>query len=84
MNIKIIFQLFLVIVFFNNAYGQETAVESIKKSAENGDAIAQCYLAKMYIKGQGVSIDKKQAFYWMKKSAEQTKIINFELLKSMT
>ena len=45
--------------------------EKVKAAAEQGDAIAQFFLAVMYNKGDGIPTDKKQAFYWYTKSAEK-------------
>ena len=42
-----------------------------KKSAEQGDAVAQCNLGVMYRKGNGVPQDYGKAFDWYLKSAEQ-------------
>ena len=39
--------------------------------AEQGNADAQLMLANFYSFGEGTLVDKKQAFYWYKKSAEQ-------------
>jgi len=41
-----------------------------KKSAEQGNADAQCVLAACYNDGIGCEKDKNQAFYWYQKSAE--------------
>ncbi len=45
--------------------------ETYTKSAEQGDAMAQYNLGIMYVKGQGVTQDYKQAFNWYSKAAEQ-------------
>jgi len=39
--------------------------------AKLGDAQAQYNLGGMYVMGQGVAVDYKQAFYWLSKAAEQ-------------
>ncbi len=48
-----------------------TALEEFTALAEHGDADAQVFLGKMYLKGQGVSKDAGQAFKWFKAAAEQ-------------
>ncbi len=47
------------------------AVRWYRKSAEQGNATAQCNLGYMYEKGQGVSQDYAEAVRWYRKSAEQ-------------
>jgi uncharacterized protein len=43
----------------------------VLKSAEQGDADAQCNLGLMFCNGKGVAQDKMKAFEWFLKSAEQ-------------
>ena len=65
---------FFVIVFFVSINPYQTyAIEFdvLKKSAEKGDACAQCNLGWMYHTGQGVPQDYQQAVYWYTKAAEQ-------------
>ena len=47
------------------------AVRWYRKSAEQGDAQAQCNLGFMHQKGQGVKQDYFEAVLWYRKSAEQ-------------
>ena len=47
------------------------AAELYRKSAEQGNATAQCDLGYCYEKGQGVSQDYYKAVEWYRKSAEQ-------------
>jgi TPR repeat protein len=47
------------------------AVEWYRKSADQGNADAQCLLGVMYANGSGVPEDKDQAFKWYSKSANQ-------------
>ena len=42
-----------------------------RKAAEQGDAIAQLQLGRMYFAGQGVPQDFKQAYVWTREAAEQ-------------
>ncbi len=42
-----------------------------KKSAAQGNAEAQFYLAKMYLDGDGVDKDESEALKWFRKAAEQ-------------
>ena len=42
-----------------------------KKAAENGHALAQLELAKIYETGKGTTQDNKLAFYWYNKALEQ-------------
>ena len=41
------------------------------RKAEQGDALAQAYIALMYDLGVGVPEDKKEALKWYRKAAEQ-------------
>ena len=43
----------------------------IRKTAEQGNAIAQTSLGRAYQKGEGVPQDYVQAVYWLRKAAEQ-------------
>ena len=53
------------------------------KSAEQGDASAQCNLGFYYDKGQGVPKDYKKAVYWYTKAAEQGHAYAIEALKKL-
>jgi uncharacterized protein len=46
-------------------------IEQLKKDAEQGDALAQYNLGRMYETGEGVPKDYKEAAKWCCKSAEQ-------------
>ena len=48
-----------------------TKVDEYKVLAEKGNADAQYNLGELYVKGQGVTKDEKQAFYWWEKAAKQ-------------
>lgn len=48
-----------------------TASKILKKQAKTGDAVAQRYLAEMFDKGIGMSLDYKKAIFWYKKAAVQ-------------
>ena len=48
-----------------------SSFEATKKKALSGNAKAQYNLAYMYLKGQGVAKDYKDALKWFKKSALQ-------------
>ncbi len=45
--------------------------EKTKTLAEQGDAEAQCNLALLYGRGEGVKQDYKEAVKWLRKAAEQ-------------
>ena len=47
-----------------------TAKQWYKKSAEQGNTMAQYNLAAMYQRGEGDSKDEVMAKYWFKKSCE--------------
>ena len=49
----------------------KAALKKLKPLAEKGHAKAQNKLGEMYVNGQGVSQDYKEAFKWLLKSAEQ-------------
>jgi TPR repeat protein len=61
----------IMLLFFiiNFSFAQSFSEE--KKSAEQGDVLAQFNLGVKYHKGIGTLTDKKKAFYWHKNSAEQ-------------
>ena len=46
-------------------------VESLTRSAENGDARGQNNLGAMYANGEGVEVDYVEAVKWFRKAAEQ-------------
>ena len=46
-------------------------LKSLKALAEKGDVRAQCNLGLMYVQGQGVVQDSKEAVYWYQKAADQ-------------
>ncbi|MEZ9519471.1 cobalamin biosynthesis protein CobT, partial [Vibrio splendidus] len=46
-------------------------IKDIKEAAEQGDVRAQTNLGIMYVNGEGVLQDDKQAVYWYRKAAEQ-------------
>ena len=50
---------------------KEKGITLIRRSAEQGVAIAQCNLGVCYDNGEGVSQDYAQAVYWWRKAAEQ-------------
>ena len=45
--------------------------DTLRKSAERGDAKAQCNLGRVYYVGQGVAKDPAEAVKWFSRSAEQ-------------
>jgi TPR repeat protein len=49
----------------------DKALPLFKQLAEQGNAIAQLNLGKMYFNGYGVTKDNAQAVYWFHKSAER-------------
>ncbi len=55
----------------NNGKIDETTFPVFLEAAQNGNAIAQYYIAHAYYDGSGVQADKQKAMDWMLKSAEQ-------------
>ena len=51
--------------------GDDKAWKTLKQSAAQGDAMAQCTLGVMYRDGYGVQRDRAQARYWFEKAAAQ-------------
>ena len=49
----------------------ESDIATLKKAAEQGNAVAQSSLAAHYVNGIGVQQDDKQGFAWYRKAAEQ-------------
>ena len=50
---------------------EETELERTRRLANAGDASAQCYLGWMYMEGEGVPQDYKEAVKWYRLSADQ-------------
>lgn len=50
--------------------------EIVRKAADQGDASAQYNLGVMYVNGEGVTQDYKQAAKWYRKAAECSGIVN--------
>jgi len=48
-----------------------TAFAGFKKPAEQGDAVAQYFMGRMYDTGRGVPKNEQQAVAWYRKAAEQ-------------
>lgn len=48
-----------------------TALKELLPLAEQGNAVAQYQLGKMYRAGQGVAKDRDKGMFWFRKSAEQ-------------
>ena len=46
-------------------------ISEVQKAAEQGDTAAQRWLGLMYVGGEGVAQDEKQAAAWFRKAAEQ-------------
>jgi TPR repeat protein len=68
------------------AYAQgeyATAIKEFSALAQQGNADAQVYLGKMYMKGQGVAKDPSQAMNWYKTAAEQGNAVGQFFLGSM-
>lgn len=65
--------LFTVIVSAITSFAAlaDNSFNSVKKKAENGDAMAQYDMGTRYNFAKGVSKDMTKAMYWYKKSAEQ-------------
>ena len=61
--------MFLILFCVGSVWSSE--FEEIKKSAEQGDTVAQYDLGYMYYTGKGAPQDYKKATYWWTKSAEQ-------------
>ena len=59
---------------------EEEGVQWIKKAAEQGDALAQVYLAECYENGHVVKEDVAEAVKWYRKAAEQGNPIAFTAL----
>ena len=58
----------------NKLYREKNYTEAaslLRKTAEQGHAVAQYYLAWMYFGGKGIEQDEKQAAEWYRKAAEQ-------------
>jgi len=56
---------------FDNTLDFESKFKDCRVRAEQGDAIAQYNLAKLYGNGQGVPLDYEQSVLWTKRAVEQ-------------
>jgi len=61
----------LMVTFTSCANKDQQLAESLRKTAEQGDAVSQYNLALLYYNGKGVPKDLTLAIQWMTKSAEQ-------------
>ena len=52
----------------------ETAIEILTPLAEQGDALAQFFLAMMYAEGKGVPADEEMMAKWLRRAVEQGEI----------
>ena len=50
---------------------QARTIATLKTKAENGDAQAQYFLAKCYVKGEGVPVNLTESFRWFHKATQQ-------------
>ncbi|WAW09860.1 sel1 repeat family protein [Oxalobacter vibrioformis] len=71
---KVFFPLFFFVLYMvfgslAHASGGDT-FSAVKSRAEKGEVAAQLELALRYAEGDGVSMDYKKGFYWLKKSAD--------------
>jgi len=65
---------------YYNQENYEKALNLFQYAAEQGDAVAQFYLALMYNNGHGVQQDYQQAVQWYRKAAEQGDVVaQFEM-----
>ena len=60
----------------------KAALKKLKPLAEKGHAKAQHKLGEMYVNGQGVSQDYKEAIKWLLKSAEQKNLTAQRLIRA--
>jgi S1-C subfamily serine protease len=58
-------------------------IESLRKKAEAGDAMAQCDLGYAYEKGNGVPVDYNAAVHWYRKAAAQNNPIGLNNVGAM-
>ncbi len=58
-----------------HGYVTKKSLNSVRKKAEKGDMVAQCYLGVSYLDGQGVEKDVNEGLKWLKMSADQ----NYEI-----
>ena len=75
MKFLILLMVFLLAGCASSERSSDLAFESYRKAAEQGLAKAQSNLGLMYLNGQGVIQDDKQAVYWFRKAAKQGLVI---------
>ena len=75
--------IFITLVVFDNVSDFDKGLDAAKKGdyktalneffplAQQGDSVAQFMLGVMYVNGEGVIQDDKQAVHWYRKAAEQ-------------
>lgn len=59
------------LILKNELYNLAFVPEIIKKIAVQGNVVAQCRLAWLYMEGFGVEENFQEAFEWYKKAAKQ-------------
>ena len=62
---------------------KEKGIALIRRSTEQGVAIAQCNLGFFYYNGEGVSQDYAQAVYWWRKAAKQGNSMAIKILSNI-
>jgi len=67
----VIFKKFSSDTMAKRAQEEIAEFKSIHAKAEKGDAEAQCQVARLYERGDGVESSNKDSFYWYEKSAKQ-------------
>jgi len=60
-----------VLRLYSNTGNKNAKTEVLRKAADQGSAITQYTLGKLYDEGNGVSQDDSQAFLWYSKAADQ-------------
>ena len=59
------------------------AADTLRNTAEQGDAMAQFSLGVCYQNGWGVGRDEAEAMHWYRKAAEQGYVLAREALKEL-
>ena len=69
--------------FLVNEMMKIAAADTLRNTAEQGDAMAQFSLGVCYQNGWGVGRDEAEAMHWYRKAAEQGYVLAREALKEL-
>ena len=60
-----------ILAVFQPGLAENRGIEQLRQAAEQGHAVAQSILGSLYLAGEGVAKDDREAAKWFRKAAEQ-------------